>query len=160
FKDIALQYVGAALDRELEKKDGVSNIVGATSGDTGSAAEYAVRRRKRINVFMLSPLGRMSPFQRAQMYTLRNKNIVNITVDGTFDDCQEIVKLINQDATFCGDYSIGAMNSINFARVALQIVYYVYGYLHVAPKVGDEIDVVVQTGNFGNICAGHIARMM
>src|SRR5690606_5706660 len=121
FKDLAMQFLGQVLPYVLEKKDRTLNILGATSGDTGSAAEYAFRGAKNINVFMLSPLGRMSDVQRAQMYTLTDENIHNIAIEGVFDDCQNLVKAINNDAEFKTRYSIGAVNSINFGRICAQI---------------------------------------
>lgn len=160
FKDIAMQLLGQLFEYVLAKRGETINIVGATSGDTGSAAEYAMRSKRGVNVFMLSPHGRMSPFQRAQMFSLPDANIHNLAVEGTFDDCQDIVKAINNDADFKARYKIGAVNSINWGRVVAQVVYYFRAYLKVAGKIGDPVDFVVPSGNFGNICAGHIARQM
>ncbi len=159
FKDMAMQFLGNIFEYVLAKKKLSLNILGATSGDTGSAAEYALRGKKRINVFMLSPFGKMSAFQRAQMYTLEDKNIFNIAVNGLFDDAQDVVKEVSLDAKFKKKYSIGAVNSINWARVLAQVVYYVKGYLEVAENNFEKVSFVVPTGNFGNICAGHVARM-
>lgn len=159
FKDMAMQLLGNLFEYVLEKKNKQLNILGATSGDTGSAAEYALRGKKRVNVFMLSPHGKMSAFQRAQMYSLLDENIFNITVRGMFDDAQDVVKEVSMDAAFKKKYNIGAVNSINWARIMAQIAYYVKGYLLAVDNVGEEVDFVVPTGNFGNICAGHIARM-
>ena len=159
FKDIALQLLGRLFEYAVAK-DGVTlNILGATSGDTGSAAEYALRGKRRLNVFMLSPKGRMSPFQTAQMYSLTDANIFNLAIDGVFDDCQDLVKAVTGDAAFKARYRLGAVNSINWARVAAQIVYYFKGYLAVACE-GEAVDFAVPTGNFGNILAGHVARAM
>ncbi|MFC4159347.1 threonine synthase [Chitinimonas lacunae] len=160
FKDIAMQLLGQLFEYVLARRGERVNIVGATSGDTGSAAEYAMRGKRGVNVFMLSPHGRMSPFQRAQMFSLADANIHNLAVEGTFDDCQDIVKAINADAAFKAEYKIGAVNSINWGRVVAQVVYYFRAYLAAAPKIGDPVDFVVPSGNFGNICAGHIARQM
>ena len=160
FKDMAMQYLGALFEYLLAKTGQELNILGATSGDTGSAAEYAMRGRKGIRVFMLSPAGRMSAFQRAQMYTLADKNIFNIAVKGTFDDAQDIVKAVSNDHAYKAAHSIGTVNSINWARVAAQVVYYFAGYLQVAAKPGDTVDVTVPSGNFGNILAGWIAKQM
>ena len=128
FKDIALQLLGRLFEYALQKENGTLNILGATSGDTGSAAEYAMRGRRGVNVFMLSPHGRMSDFQRKQMFSLQDKNIFNISIRGTFDDCQDVVKEVNEDAEFKRKYKLGAVNSINWARIAAQVVYYFYGY--------------------------------
>jgi threonine synthase len=160
FKDIAMQLLGQLFEYVLTQRNESINIVGATSGDTGSAAEYAMRSKRGVNVFMLSPHGRMSPFQRAQMFSLPDANIHNIAVEGTFDDCQDIVKAINNDASFKAQHKIGAVNSINWGRVVAQVVYYFRAYLKIAAKIGDPVDFVVPSGNFGNICAGHIARQM
>ncbi|WP_269533011.1 threonine synthase [Chitinimonas sp. BJYL2] len=160
FKDIAMQLLGQVFEYVLARRGESINIIGATSGDTGSAAEYAMRGKKGVNVFMLSPHGRMSPFQRAQMFSLQDANIHNLAVEGTFDDCQDIVKAINNDAAYKAQYKIGAVNSINWGRVVAQIVYYFRAYLKVAKRLGEEVDFVVPSGNFGNICAGHIARQM
>jgi threonine synthase len=159
FKDIALQLLGRLFEYAVAR-DGVTlNILGATSGDTGSAAEYALRGKRGLNVFMLSPKGRMSPFQTAQMYSLTDRNIFNLAIDGVFDDCQDLVKAVTGDAAFKARYRLGAVNSINWARVAAQIVYYFKGYLAVA-REGEAVDFAVPTGNFGNILAGHVARAM
>ena len=117
FKDIAMQLIGHLFESVLEKQDRRLNVLGATSGDTGSAAEHALKGKSRVNVFMLSPQGRMSPFQRAQMYSLQDANIFNIAVEGVFDDCQDVVKAVNADAAFKERHAIGAVNSINWARI-------------------------------------------
>lgn len=166
FKDLAMQFLGQAVPYVLKREGRVLNILGATSGDTGSAAEYAFRGKPNISVFMLSPAGRMSDVQRAQMYSLKDKNIHNLAVDGVFDDCQNLVKEIMNDADFKAAYSLGAVNSINFGRISAQIVYYVWLWLRATDELTrDErplfkVNVVVPSGNFGNIFAGHLARRM
>ncbi len=160
FKDMAMQLLGNLFEYVLEKKGEEINILGATSGDTGSAAEYAMRGKHGIRVFMLSPHGRMSDFQRAQMYSLPDSNIFNIAVRGMFDDAQDIVKAVSNDHEFKARYKIGAVNSINWARVAAQVVYYFKGYFAGTQSNDQKIAFAVPSGNFGNICAGHIARMM
>jgi threonine synthase len=160
FKDIALQMLGNLFEYVLEKQNKKINILGATSGDTGSAAEYALRGKENINLFMLSPEGRMSPFQQAQMYSLTDSNIFNIAIQGTFDDAQAIVVAVSNDSEFKAKYHIGAVNSINWARVMAQIVYYFKGWLVATSHANELVDFAIPTGNFGNICAGHIARMM
>src|SRR6267378_2916530 len=156
FKDIALQLLGNLFEYALEKHGRRLNVVGATSGDTGSSAEYALRGKKNVQVFMLSPQGRMSAFQTAQMYSLQDANIFNIAVRGVFDDCQDIVKAISGDFAFKARHRIGVVNSINWARVAAQVVYYFKAYF----AVGGEASFAVPSGNFGNIYAGHVARSM
>ena len=160
FKDLAMQLLGNLFEYLLEKTSSELNILGATSGDTGSAAEYAMRGKRRLRVFMLSPYGRMSPFQTAQMYSLLDANIFNLGIRGVFDDCQDIVKAVSNDAPFKARLRIGTVNSINWARVVAQVVYYFKGYLAVAKEVGQPVSFAVPSGNFGNIFAGHIARQM
>jgi threonine synthase len=160
FKDMAMQLLGNLFEYVLAKSGEHINILGATSGDTGSSAEYALRGKRGVNVFMLSPLGKMSAFQTAQMFSLQDANIYNIAVRGVFDDCQDMVKAVNNDAAFKKRQRIGAVNSINWARVAAQIVYYFRGYFAVTKSDDEEVAFAVPSGNFGNICAGHIARMM
>ncbi len=160
FKDLAMQFLGHLFEFVLAQAGQELNILGATSGDTGSAAEYAMRGKRGVRVFMLSPYGRMSPFQTAQMYSLQDPNIFNLGIRGVFDDCQDIVKAVSGDALFKARHRIGAVNSINWARVIAQAVYYFKAYLAVAPKVGDPVSFSVPSGNFGNIFAGHIARQM
>lgn len=159
FKDIAMQLLGNLFEYVLAKDNAEINILGATSGDTGSAAEYAMRGKKGINVFMLSPYQKMSRFQSAQMFSIQDPNIFNLSIKGVFDDCQDIVKAVSNDLDFKKDFKIGAVNSINWGRILAQIVYYFKGYLAVT-KNNEEVSFTVPTGNFGNICAGHIARMM
>ena len=160
FKDMAMQLLGNLFEYVLAQQGERINILGATSGDTGSAAEYALRGKKGVRVFMLSPHGKMSAFQRAQMYSLQDANIHNIAVRGMFDDAQDVVKTVSGDAAFKAQYKIGAVNSINWARVAAQIVYYFKAYFAATESNEQKIDVAVPSGNFGNICAGHIARCM
>jgi threonine synthase len=160
FKDMAMQLLGNLFEYVLAKRGETINILGATSGDTGSAAEYAMRGKSGVRVFMLSPHGKMSAFQRAQMYSLMDENIVNIAIKGMFDDCQDIVKAVSNDAAFKAKYRIGAVNSINWARVLAQIVYYFKGYFAATTGNDQQVAFSVPSGNFGNICAGHIARMM
>jgi len=160
FKDIAMQLLGNLFEHALARGERDLNIVGATSGDTGSSAEYAMRGKRGIRVFMLSPKDRMSPFQTAQMYSLTDPNIFNIAIDGVFDDCQDIVKAIGADATFKRDLRIGTVNSINWARVAAQIVYYFKAYFAATSTDTELVSFAVPSGNFGNILAGHVARKM
>jgi len=160
FKDMAMQLLGALFEYELARRGQTLNILGATSGDTGSAAEYAMRGKRGVNVFMLSPHGRMSPFQQAQMFSLQDANIHNIAVEGVFDDCQDIVKAVSADLAFKRAYRIGTVNSINWARMLAQVVYYFAGYFQATAHNGQKVSFAVPSGNFGNICAGHVARMM
>ncbi|MDR2173168.1 MAG: threonine synthase [Burkholderiales bacterium] len=160
FKDIALQLLGNLFEYVLAREERVINILGATSGDTGSSAEYAMRGKRGIKVFMLSPHKRMSAFQQAQMYALDDPNIFNLAIEGTFDCCQDIVKAVNSDAAFKAQYHLGAVNSINWSRVMAQIVYYFKGYFAATRKNGEPLDVAVPSGNFGNILAAHIAKHM
>ncbi|AHV91151.1 threonine synthase [Bordetella holmesii] len=160
FKDMAMQFLGQVFEYVLTKRGTTLNIVGATSGDTGSAAEYALRGKHGVSVFMLSPHGRMSSFQRAQMYSLQDENIHNIAVKGVFDQAQDIVKALSADLAFKTRYRIGAVNSINWARIASQVVYYFHGWLRATSGAGQEVSFAVPSGNFGNILSGHIARRM
>jgi threonine synthase len=181
FKDMAMQLLGALFEYELARRGVYLNILGATSGDTGSAAEHAMRGKRGIRVFMMSPHGRMSPFQQAQMFSLQDANIHNLAIEGVFDDCQDIVKAIGNDLAFKRAHRIGTVNSINWARLVAQVVYYFAAYL-LTPKLGfasrppegaspprggpaaaakaEVVDFAVPSGNFGNICAGHVARCM
>ncbi|MBA3772233.1 MAG: threonine synthase [Ramlibacter sp.] len=186
FKDMAMQLLGNLFEYELARRREELNILGATSGDTGSAAEYAMRGKKGVRVFMTSPRGRMSPFQQAQMFSLQDPNIHNLAIEGVFDDCQDIVKAVSNDLEFKRKYKIGTVNSINWARLVAQVVYYFAGYFQAAmaptlaagaaalPPEGalspgggpaakeplPKVSFTVPSGNFGNICAGHVARMM
>jgi threonine synthase len=160
FKDIAMQFLGHAFEYVLNARGERLTILGATSGDTGSAAEYAMRGKAGIEVFMMSPAGRMSAFQRAQMFSLQEPNIHNIAVEGVFDDCQDIVKSVSSDLAFKKRYSLGTVNSINWGRIAAQIVYYFKGYFAATKSNEEKVSFCVPSGNFGNILAGHIAREM
>jgi threonine synthase len=175
---MAMQLLGNLFEYELARRGEQLNILGATSGDTGSAAEYAMRGKQGVRVFMTSPKGRMSPFQQAQMFSLLDPNIHNLAIDGVFDDCQDIVKAVSNDLEFKRRYKIGTVNSINWARLLAQVVYYFAGYFqatspvaagagtgpHPNPPPAAEgvktVSFTVPSGNFGNICAGHVARMM
>ncbi|GAB3646222.1 threonine synthase [Ramlibacter alkalitolerans] len=171
FKDMAMQLLGNLFEYELGRRGEELNILGATSGDTGSAAEYAMRGKKGVRVFMTSPNGRMSPFQQAQMFSLSDANIHNLAIEGVFDDCQDIVKAVSNDLAFKRKYRIGTVNSINWARLVAQVVYYFAGYFQATrrpdpspPAAGEgelpKVSFSVPSGNFGNICAGHVARSM
>jgi threonine synthase len=160
FKDMAMQLLGNLFEYELARRGDELNIFGATSGDTGSAAEYAMRGKKGVRVFMTSPYGRMSPFQQAQMFSLMDENIHNIAVDGVFDDCQDMVKAVSNDLEFKRKYKIGTVNSINWARLMAQVVYYFAGYFQATHSNAEKVSFTVPSGNFGNVCAGHVARMM
>ena len=160
FKDMAMQLLGNLFEYELARRGAELNILGATSGDTGSAAEYAMRGKKGVRVFMTSPDGRMSPFQQAQMFSLQEENIHNIAITGVFDDCQDIVKAVSNDLGFKRKYRIGTVNSINWARLLAQVVYYFAGYFQATASNDKPVSFTVPSGNFGNVCAGHVARMM
>lgn len=160
FKDMAMQLLGELFEYELARRGEHLTIVGATSGDTGSSAEYAMRGRTGIKVFMLTPAGRMTPFQQAQMFGLDDENIINIALDGVFDDCQDVVKAISADAAFKAEHRIGAVNSINWARLMAQVIYYVSSWIRATETNDQKVSFCVPTGNFGDICAGHIARQM
>ena len=160
FKDMAMQLLGNLFEYELARRGEQLNILGATSGDTGSAAEYAMRGKKGVRVFMTSPFGRMSPFQQAQMFSLQDANIHNLAVKGVFDDCQDIVKAVSNDLEFKRKYKIGTVNSINWARLMAQVVYYFAGYFQATKSNSEKVSFTVPSGNFGNVCAGHVARMM
>ena len=160
FKDMAMQLLGNLFEYELARRGEELNIFGATSGDTGSAAEYAMRGKHGVRVFMTSPAGRMSPFQQAQMFSLQDANIHNLAVEGVFDDCQDLVKAVSNDLAFKRKYKIGTVNSINWARLLAQVVYYFAGYFQATEKDAQQVSFTVPSGNFGNVCAGHVARMM
>ena len=160
FKDVALQLLGNLFEHVLRDSARTLNILGATSGDTGSSAEYAMRGKRNLAVFMLSPHGRMSEFQQAQMYALDDPNIHNLAIEGTFDDCQDIVKAIAADAAFKRAHLLGAVNSINWARIAAQVVYYFAGYFAATSSNDEPVSFAVPSGNFGNVLAGHVAKQM
>ena len=160
FKDMAMQLLGNLFEYQLARRGEELNILGATSGDTGSAAEYAMRGKRGVRVFMLSPRGRMSPFQQAQMFSLQDANIHNIAVEGVFDDCQDIVKAVSNDHAFKREFRIGTVNSINWARLLAQVVYYFAGYFQATRSNDERVSFAVPSGNFGNVCAGHVARQM
>ncbi len=160
FKDMAMQLLGNLFEYELGRRGEELNILGATSGDTGSAAEHAMKGKRGVRVFMLSPHGRMSPFQQAQMFSLMDPNIHNIAVEGVFDDCQDIVKAVSNDLDFKRTHKIGTVNSINWARLLAQVVYYFAGYFQATADNAERVSFTVPSGNFGNVCAGHVARQM
>ncbi len=160
FKDVALQLLGNLFEYILKERGEKLNIIGATSGDTGSAAIYGVRGKDNIRIFILHPEGRVSPVQKMQMTSVTDENVFNIAVNGTFDDCQDIVKEIFADVDFKRKNKLGAVNSINWARVLAQVVYYFYGYFRAKKDGAEKIRFVVPTGNFGNIFAGYFAMRM
>ena len=161
FKDIALQFLGNLFEYLLRRDDSFMNIIGATSGDTGSAAIYGVRGKERLNIFILHPHGRVSPIQERQMTSVTDANVFNIAIQGTFDDGQSIVKDIFGDVAFKERYHLGAINSINWARILAQVVYYVASCLHITSHENDRATTfAVPTGNFGDIFAGYIAKKM
>lgn len=161
FKDVALQFLGNLFEYYLVKSGQRMNIIGATSGDTGSAAIYGVRGKKNVNIFILHPKGRVSPIQELQMTTVTDDNVFNLAVEGTFDDAQSIVKDIFGDLEFKNRHALGAVNSINWARVLAQVVYYFYAWFQVKKDTdAEEFEVSVPTGNFGDIFAGYIAKRM
>jgi threonine synthase len=161
FKDMAMQFLAQFFEYALEQRDQVLNILGSTSGDTGSAAIHGVRGKSRINIFMMHPKGRTSPVQALQMTSVLDPNVFNLEVDGTFDDCQKIMKTLFADMPFKQQYHLGAVNSVNWVRVMAQIVYYLYSGLEVMRKTGaEQVQFSVPTGNFGNILAGYYASRM
>jgi threonine synthase len=160
FKDVALQFLGNVFEYILTERGERLNIVGATSGDTGSAAIHGVRGKKGINIFILHPSGKTSPVQALQMTTVTDANVHNIAIRGTFDDCQDMVKALFNDLEFKEKYSLGAVNSINWARVLAQVVYYFYAWLRVTEQGDKPVYFSVPTGNFGDIFAGYVARRM
>ncbi len=160
FKDMAMQLLGNLFEYALDQAGQDINILGATSGDTGSAAEYAMRGKHNVRVFMLSPVAGMTRFQQAQMYSLQDANIFNIAVRGVFDDCQDMVKSVSNNLEFKAKYRIGAVNSINWGRIAAQVIYYFKAYFAVTTDNAQKVSFSVPSGNFGNVCAGHIARML
>ena len=160
FKDVALQFLGNLFSHLLKKTNSYMNILGATSGDTGSAAIYGVKGKENINIFILHPHGRVSRMQALQMTTVPDKNCFNLAIKGTFDDCQAIVKAIFNDLEFKRNYRLGAINSINWARVLAQVVYYVYATLRLLENGNKQVIFSVPTGNFGDIFAGYIAKRL
>lgn len=160
FKDAAMQLMSYLLCWALGQEKKTLTILGATSGDTGSAAMQALRGKPGLRVVMLSPASRMSVFQRAQMYAVYDENVMNVAVRGTFDDCQDLVKALNADAAFKAKHRLGAINSINWARIAAQTVYYFAAYLQAAEKTGQPVSFAVPSGNFGNAYAGYAAKRM
>lgn len=165
FKDLAMRFLGEAIPYRLAATDRTLTVLGATSGDTGSAAEHAFLGAHGVRVVMLSPQGRMSPVQRAQMFSIDDPAIRNLAVEGVFDDCQDLVKTISADTAFATAHSIGAVNSINVARIIAQTVFYVWAWLRATEEVDgraadERISFVVPSGNFGNVYAGHLARRM
>lgn len=160
FKDVALQFLGNLFEYILAERNQKLTIVGATSGDTGSAAIHGVRGKKGITIFIMHPHGKTSPVQALQMTTVTDANVHNIAVRGTFDDCQDMVKAMFNDLEFKEKYSLGAVNSINWARVLAQTVYYVYAWLRVTDEGDRNVSFSVPTGNFGDIFAGYVAGKM
>ncbi|KAF9255975.1 tryptophan synthase beta subunit-like PLP-dependent enzyme [Marasmius fiardii PR-910] len=173
FKDVALQFLGNLFEFFLSRKNAKAGshkekltVIGATSGDTGSAAIYGLRNKENISIFILHPKGRVSPIQEAQMTTVTDPNVHNLAVKGTFDDCQDIVKALFSDTDFNTRHKLGAVNSINWARILAQTVYYFSAYFQVRRSlglaVGQEVHLqyVVPTGNFGDILAGYYAKKM
>ena len=162
FKDMAMQFLGKLFDEILNERGLKLNILGATSGDTGGTAEYAMIGRKSVSVFMLSPKDRMSEFQKSQMYSLKEQNIHNIVVPGSFDNCQDLVKSVSNDLKFKQTYSIGSVNSINWGRISAQVAYYFFGYFRVLQKANKNlmhpVSFAVPSGNFGNILSGFVAK--
>ena len=159
FKDVALQFLGNMFEYLLAESGGRMNILGATSGDTGSAAIYGVRGRERINIFIIHPHQRVSRIQELQMTTVLDDNVFNLAIQGSFDDGQAIVKAIFNDLPFKKEHHLGAINSINWARIVAQVVYYVYAALKLTGE-GRMVDFSVPTGNFGDIFAGYVARTL
>lgn len=157
FKDVALQFLGNVFEYLLKESGGRMNILGATSGDTGSAAIYGVRGKERINIFIIHPHKRVSAIQELQMTTVTDANVFNLAIRGTFDDGQAIVKTLFNDLPFKERYHLGAVNSINWARIVAQVVYYIHAALALTGK-GGMVDFSVPTGNFGDIFAGFVAR--
>lgn len=172
FKDVALQFVGNLFEYFLQRKNALKpegeqrdtiTVVGATSGDTGSAAIYGLRNKKDVSVFIMYPTGRVSPIQEDQMTTVTDKNIHTFSVKGTFDDCQSLVKQVFADEEFNNTHHIGAVNSINWARILAQITYYFHSYFQLKKQIGNDnfhVKFVVPSGNFGDILAGFYAKEM
>jgi len=161
FKDVALQFLGNLFELIIQKQGGRLNVLGATSGDTGSAAIHGVKGRRSMKIFVMHPHGRISRTQELQMTSVPDDNVFNIAIEGSFDDCQAIAKALFRQLDFKKDYSLGSVNSINWARVMPQVVYYFYGVFRVMERTGREsVSVCVPTGNFGNIFAAYVAVRM
>jgi threonine synthase len=161
FKDVALQFLGNLFGYMLEQRGGKLNILGATSGDTGSAAIHGVRGKPNINIFIMHPAGRTSPLQEKQMTSVLDDNVFNLAVDGSFDDCQNIMKTTFGDVDFKNEHALGSVNSVNWARVLAQTVYYFYATFRALEKTDAEsVQFSVPTGNFGDIMAGYLAQKM
>ncbi len=161
FKDVALQFLGNLFSYILENRGGRLNILGATSGDTGSAAIHGVRGKSNINIFIMHPAGRTSPLQEKQMTSVLDDNVFNLAVEGTFDDCQHIMKTTFADVPFKTEHALGSVNSVNWARVLAQTVYYFYSAFRTMEKSGaSSVQFSVPTGNFGDILAGYLAQRM
>jgi threonine synthase len=161
FKDVALQFLGNLFEYQLERTQSHLNIVAATSGDTGSAAIHGVRGKERIKIVVMHPEGRTSDVQARQMTTVLDDNVFNVAVEGTFDDCQAMLKQLFNDLPFRDRHNLGVVNSINWARVLAQVVYYVYATLQIREREGVErVRFSVPTGNFGDIFAGYVAAQM
>jgi threonine synthase len=160
FKDVALQFLGNLFEFFLKERNHPLRILGATSGDTGSAAIHGLHGKKGVDVFMLHPKGRVSPMQELQMTTVLDPNIHNLAIEGTFDDAQAIVKRLFNDHEFKKNYYLGSVNSINWARILAQIVYYFYAWFQVSKDDSELVSFVVPTGNFGNVLAGYYAKRM
>jgi threonine synthase len=161
FKDIALQFLGRLFEEILEERNGRLNILAATSGDTGSAAICGVRGQERIHIFVMHPHERVSPLQERQMTSVLDSNVFNLAVKGSFDDCQHIMKSLFSDLPFKDAHALGTVNSVNWARVLSQIVYYFYAAFRVFEETGArQVQFSVPTGNFGDILAGWYAKQM
>ncbi len=159
FKDIAMQIIGNMYEKILRKNNLKINIIVATSGDTGAAAISAIKNRKNMKIFVLHPDKKISEVQRKFMTTVNSKNVFNIALDGNFDDCQKLVKLMFNDKAFRNSANMSGVNSINWSRIVFQIVYYFFAYFQIAKK-GEKINFSVPTGNFGDIYAGYVAKKM
>ena len=157
FKDIAMQVIGNMYEEILKKNNMKINIVVATSGDTGAAAINAIKDRKNLKIFVLHPDKKISEIQRKFMTTVSSKNVFNVAVEGNFDDCQQLVKLMFADKNFRNSINMSGVNSINWSRIVMQIVYYFFSYFRISEE-NEKINFSVPTGNFGDIYAGYIAK--
>jgi threonine synthase len=160
FKDVALQFLGQVFDHILARRQQKVTIVGATSGDTGSAAIEAFKGRKNADIVILHPYNRVSEVQRRQMTTVIAANVFNVAIEGSFDDCQDLVKAMFNDRKFRDEMRLSAVNSINWARILAQVVYYVYASVRLQAQTGRKAAFCVPTGNFGNVYAGYVAQSM